>query len=63
MIRGCRFVHCVPVRTSPVAVRVAVHSWPSIRAWDDTSGVAHGMTEVSAGRILHGAPKKVIVGP
>ena len=26
------FVHCVPVRTSPVVVRVAVHAGSSIRA-------------------------------
>ena len=28
-IIGCHFVHCVPMRISPVAARVAVHAWPS----------------------------------
>ena len=32
MDRGRRFVHCVLVRISPVAVRVAVHAYSAIRA-------------------------------
>ena len=31
MILRSRFVHCVPARTNPVAVRVAVHSRSSLR--------------------------------
>jgi hypothetical protein len=55
-----RFVHCVPVRISPVAVRVAVHAGLSIRAWDDASGIAHGMTEVGA-RHVPQSSKELIV--
>ena len=61
MIWRLRFVHRVPVRTSPVAVRVAVHSWASIRARDDVSGAGKGMTEVGVGRVPS-APKEPIVG-
>jgi hypothetical protein len=43
MIWGYRFVHCVPVRTSPVAV----HGWSAIRARDEASGIGQGTTEVS----------------
>ena len=50
MIRGCRFVHCVLMRISRVALRVAVHWWSSIPAWDESSGVGQGMTDVSVGR-------------
>jgi len=52
MIRRNRFVHCVPVRISPVAVRVAVHAWSAIRAWDEASAVGQGTTEVGVvGRV------------
>ena len=46
MIWRHHFVHCVPVRISPVAVRVAVHAWSPIRARDEASGVGQGTTEV-----------------
>jgi len=44
--RGCRFVHCVLVRISPVAVRVAVHACSAIRARGEVHGVGEGMSEV-----------------
>ena len=47
VIHGSRFVHCVPVRISPVAV----HSWPSTRARDEVSGVTRGMIEAGVGRV------------
>src|SRR5215207_640033 len=40
VVRRCRFVHCVPARTSPVAVRVAVHTWSAIRARDNRFAAA-----------------------
>jgi hypothetical protein len=51
--RGRRFVHCVPVRISPVAVRVAVHACSAIRARGEVRGVGEGMSEVGvvAGRL------------
>jgi hypothetical protein len=53
MIWWYRFVHRVPVRTSPVAVRVAVHAWSSNLAEDGICGVGQGTTEVEVevGRI------------
>jgi hypothetical protein len=45
MIWRSHFVHCVLARTSPVAVRVALHSWSATRARDEASGVGQGMTE------------------
>jgi len=46
MIWRYHFVHCVPVRTSPVAVRVAVHARSAIRAGGEVCGVGVGMSEV-----------------
>jgi hypothetical protein len=46
MICGSRFVQCVPVRASPVAVRVAVYAWSTTRARDEVCGVGQGMFEV-----------------
>src|SRR5687767_493831 len=56
-----RYVCCVLMRTSPAAVRVALHAWSSIRAWDEASDVGQGMTEVGVGRAPR-APKELIVG-
>jgi hypothetical protein len=60
MIWRYHFVQCVPVRISPVAVPVAVHSWPSTRARDEVSGVGWRMTEVGVELILQG-PQSAIV--
>jgi hypothetical protein len=56
-----RFVHSVLVRNSPVAVRVAVHVWPAIRARDEVCGVGPGTTEVGVGRLPRSL-KELIVG-
>jgi hypothetical protein len=55
MIFRSRFVQCVPVRISPVAVRVAVHRWSATRARDEVSGVRQGMTKVGARLVPQGA--------
>src|SRR5215207_8021697 len=44
MIWRYHFVHCVPVRISPVAV----HRWSSARAREEVSGVSEGTTAVPA---------------
>jgi hypothetical protein len=46
MIWGCRFVQCVPARTSPVAVPVAVHSWSATRARYEIFDLGQGTTVV-----------------
>ena len=46
VVRRCHLVHCVPARTSPVAVRAAVHGWSATRARDDASSIGQGMTDV-----------------
>jgi hypothetical protein len=54
MIGQHHFVHCVPVRISPVAVWVAVHGWSSIRAGDEVSGARQEMTKVDVGLVPQG---------
>ena len=54
-------VSLCPLCTSPVAVRVALHAWSSIRAWDEASDVGQGMSEVSIGR-APSSPTELIVG-
>ena len=49
MIRGSRFVHCVLLRTSPVAVRVAVRSIESATAGDEATDVDERVCEVGVG--------------
>jgi hypothetical protein len=56
MIRGCCFVHSVPVRISPVAV----HGWPSTHAQHEVSGVAQGTTEVGVGRVRQGLEELIV---
>ena len=51
-----QFVHCVPVRISPVAVRVAVHEWSATRARDEGSGTHQGMTKVGVGLVSQKPP-------
>ena len=67
MIWRSHFVHCILARTSPVAVRVAVHAWSSIGARDEVCGVGKGMSEVSVvGRVcLLGSakPRKIDACP
>jgi hypothetical protein len=58
MIRGCRFVHCVLMRISPVAVRVAVHRWSSVRARGEVCGVGEAMSEVSVVGLLYLDPER-----
>jgi hypothetical protein len=57
------FVHCVLACTSLVAVRVAVHAWPTTRARDEVCGVGEGTTVVGAvvGRVCLD-PEELIVG-
>ena len=54
-----RFVHCVPVRTSPVAVHVG----SSIRAWDEVSAVGQGTTKVGVVGSVCLDLEELIVGP
>jgi hypothetical protein len=46
MIWRSHFVHFVPVRISPVAVRLAVHAGSSTRARGEVCGVGEGTSEV-----------------
>jgi hypothetical protein len=59
MIWGYRFVHCVPVRISPVAVRVAVKSIEHTRMADllitrDNRGIAGVCTGLASPGYLRG---------
>jgi hypothetical protein len=54
MVWRYHFVHCVPARISPVAVRVAVHSWSAPRARDEVCAVGQGTTEVDMWRVSLG---------
>jgi hypothetical protein len=47
MIWRLPFVYCVPVRISPVAVRVAVHAWSAIRARGEVCGFERTFYAVS----------------
>ena len=62
MIWWYRFVHCVPARTSPVAVRVAVHAWSAIRARDEASAMGQETTEVGVvvGRVCLDLEKLIV---
>jgi hypothetical protein len=54
VIWACNFVHCVPVRTSPVAV----HAWSDIRARGEVCGVGEGMSEVGVVGCLYLNPER-----
>ena len=62
MIQGCRFVHCVLVRISPVAVRLQYMGGRQLVLWmREVCGLGQVTTEVDVWRVCLGL-EELIVG-